>query len=211
MTSRSKLGLAVGALALLALGGAGAFYSGAVPAGNSGSCGAAAAKTAAMKPLAKGEVAAVEVRMTPLPAPDLAFTGPDGQPTTLASFRGRTVLVNLWATWCPPCLHEMPSLDRLQAERGGSDFTVVAINIDTRHLDKPKRWLSDNKIAGLAYHADPQAKVFQDLRAARKVEGMPVSLIVDPSGCELAMIQGPADWASADAKALISAAIGKPR
>lgn len=211
MTSRSKLGLAVGALALLALGGAGAFYSGVGPAGNSGSCSAAVAKTAAMKPLAKGEVAAVEVRATPRPAPDLAFTGPDGQPTTLSAFKGRTVLVNLWATWCPPCLHEMPSLDRLQVERGGSDFAVVAINIDTRQLDKPKRWLADNKIGALAYYADPQAKVFQDLRAARKVEGMPVSLIVDPAGCELAMIQGPADWASTDAKALISAAIAKPQ
>jgi thiol-disulfide isomerase/thioredoxin len=163
-----------------------------------------------MKPLARGEVAAVEVRSVPLPAPDLAFAGPDGAPTSLAAFRGRTVLVNLWATWCPPCLHEMPSLDRLQAERGGPDFAVVAINIDTRHLDKPRRWLADNKIARLTYYADPQAKVFQDLRSARKVEGMPVSLIVDPSGCELAMIQGPADWASADAKALISAAIGRP-
>jgi thiol-disulfide isomerase/thioredoxin len=160
-----------------------------------------------MAPLARGEVAAVQVNATPLPTPDLAFNDPDGVPTSLSAFKGRALLVNLWATWCPPCLKEMPSLDALQAGLGGADFQVVAINIDTRNLDKPKAWLAERKIAALAYYADPQAKVFQDLRAARKVEGMPVSLIVDAQGCELAILQGPADWASADAKALIGAAL----
>jgi hypothetical protein len=93
---------------------------------------------------------------------------------------------------------------------GGPDFAVVAINIDTRNLDKPKAWLAENRIAALPFYADPQAATFQVLRAARKVEGMPVSLLVDKAGCELGIIQGPADWASADAKALIAAAIGRP-
>lgn len=207
MTSRSKILAAVGALALVALGGGAAFYSGAGDAGNSGSCSAARATAKQMAPLARGEVAAVQVNATPIPTPDLAFDGPDGAPTTLSAFKGRTLLVNLWATWCPPCLKEMPSLDALQAGLGGADFQVVAINIDTRNLDKPRAWLADRKITTLPYYADPQAKVFQDLRAARKVEGMPVSLIVDPEGCELAILQGPADWASADAKALIGAAL----
>lgn len=209
MRFQSKILIATGALALLALGSVAAFYSGAGDAGNSGSCAASRAMAQKMAPLARGEVAAVQVNARPTPAPDLAFNGPDGEPTTLAAFRGRTVLVNLWATWCPPCLHEMPSLDRLQGELGGSDFAVVAINIDTRHLDKPKAWLAKKDIARLTYYADPQAGVFQALRAARKVEGMPVSLLVDPQGCELALLQGPADWASADARALISAALGR--
>jgi thiol-disulfide isomerase/thioredoxin len=208
MRSRSKILFAAGALALLALGGVAAFYSGAGDGGNS-ACAAARMTAARMQPLARGEVAAVEVEARPRPAPDLAFNGPDGQPTTLAAFRGRTVLVNLWATWCPPCLREMPSLDRLEAEFGGPAFSVVAINIDTRYLDKPKAWLAKHEIGRLAYYADPQAGVFQALRAARKVEGMPVSLLVDPAGCELALLQGPADWASADAKALIGAALGR--
>jgi len=207
MTSRTKILAAVGALALVALGGGAAFYSVADDAGNSASCSAAKAAAARMAPLARGEVAAVQVNATPMPTPDLAFDGPDGAPTTLSAFKGRTLLVNLWATWCPPCLKEMPSLDALQSSLGGADFQVVAINIDTRNLDKPKAWLADRKIAALPYYADPQAKVFQDLRAARKVEGMPVSLIVDAEGCELAILQGPADWASADAKALIGAAM----
>jgi thiol-disulfide isomerase/thioredoxin len=209
MTSGTKIGLALGVVAALGLAGMAAFYSGQGRAGNSASCGAAAARAAKMQPLAQGEVAAVEVRTSPQPAPDLAFEGPDGRPTTLAAFRGKTVLVNLWATWCAPCLKEMPALDALQGAFGGSDFAVVAINIDTRNLDKPKSWLAENKVTRLAYYADAQAKVFQDLRAARKIEGMPVSLLVDPQGCELGMIQGPADWASADAKALIAAAMGR--
>lgn len=207
MKSRSKILVAVGAVALLALGGT-AFYSGLGDAGNA-SCSAAVKSAAAMAPLARGEVAAVEVFKRPKPAPDLVFTGPDGKPATLASLKGRTVLVNLWATWCAPCLKEMPSLDTLQKDMGGSDFAVVAINIDTRNLDRPKSWLAENKVTNLAYYSDPQASTFQVLRATRKVEGMPVSLIVDREGCELGIIQGPADWASADAKALLSAAAGR--
>jgi thiol-disulfide isomerase/thioredoxin len=207
MRSRTKILVATGAVALLALGGT-AFYSGRGDAGNA-SCAAAAKTAATMAPLARGEVAAFEVAKRPRPAPELAFTGPDGQPTTLAALKGKTVLVNLWATWCAPCLKEMPSLDALQKEMGGPDFAVVAINIDTRNLDKPKGWLAENKVTNLAYYSDPQASTFQVLRATRKVEGMPVSLIVDRAGCELGIIQGPADWASADAKALLSAAAGR--
>ncbi len=208
MTSGKKIGLALGVVATLGLAGAAAFYSVRGDAGN-GSCSAANAAVARMKPLVKGEVAAVELRASPQPAPALAFTGPDGQPTTLAALKGKTLLVNLWATWCAPCLKEMPSLDALQKEMGGPDFAVVAINIDTRNLDKPRAWLADNRITALPFHADPQAATFQALRAAHKVEGMPVSLIVDKAGCELGIIQGPADWASTDSKALMKAAIGR--
>ena len=208
MTSGKKIGLALGVVAALGLAGIAAFYSVRGDAGN-GSCSAASAAVARMKPLVKGEVAAVELRTRPQPAPALAFTGPDGQPTTLAALKGKTLLVNLWATWCAPCLKEMPSLDALHKEMGGPDFAVVAINIDTRNLDKPKAWLAENKVATLPFYGDPQAATFQALRAAHKVEGMPVSLIVDKAGCELGIIQGPADWASADSKALMKAAIGR--
>jgi thiol-disulfide isomerase/thioredoxin len=209
MTSGKKIGLALGVVAALGLAGVAAFYSVTGDAGN-GSCGAARATVERMKPRVKGEVAAVELRSRPQPAPALAFTGPDGQPMTLAALKGKTLLVNLWATWCAPCLKEMPALDALQKEMGGPDFAVVAINIDTRNLDKPKAWLAENRIATLPFHGDPQAATFQALRAAHKVEGMPVSIIVDKEGCELGIIQGPADWASADSKALMKAAIGKP-
>ncbi|WP_089174037.1 TlpA disulfide reductase family protein [Bosea sp. AS-1] len=209
MTSGTKIGLALGVVAALGLAGVAAFYSGLGNAGN-GSCSAAAKTAARMAPLAKGEVAAIEVRSAPQPAPELAFTGPDGKPLTLADFKGRTILVNLWATWCAPCLKEMPALDKLEKEMGGPDFAVVAINIDTRNLDKPKAWLAENKVTTLPFYGDPQAATFQALRKAHKVEGMPVSIIVDKSGCELGIIQGPADWASADSKALMAVAAGRP-
>lgn len=208
MTSRSKMAVALGALVLVALGGVAAFYSGQGGAGNS-TCSAATTKLAQLRPLVKGEIAAIQVPQKSTPVPDLAFNGPDGKPTSLSAMRGRTVLVNLWATWCPPCLLEMPALAKLQKTLGGPDFEVVTVNIDTRNLDKPKEWLTKKDIAGLAYYADPEAKVFQDLRAAKKAEGMPVSLLVDPQGCELATLQGPAEWAGTEALALIRTALGR--
>lgn len=221
MSVKKKLGLPTGKLIAIAglaglLAGGAAIYvkeslsgNGAVASADAGACALAAEKAAAITPFSKGEVAAMRTVDEHRPLPDLVFDGPDGKKKTIADFAGKTLLVNLWATWCAPCLKEMPSLDALQKEMGGPDFAVVAINIDTRNLDKPKTWLADNKIAALPFYADPQAATFQVLRAAHKVEGMPVSLIVDKAGCELGIIQGPADWASTEAKALMKAAIGR--
>jgi thiol-disulfide isomerase/thioredoxin len=197
------------AIAFVALGAA--LYGSFSRTGNSAAaeCRAAQALAARLDPLARGEVAALKFEKTPGPLPNLAFTKPDGSPTTLADFKGRTVLLNLWATWCAPCRHEMPALDKLQAELGGQDFEVVAINIDTRNLDKPKRWLEEVGVTRLAYYADPQAKVFQDLRQVGKAVGMPTTFLLDPEGCELARLNGPAEWASADALRLIRAALGR--
>jgi hypothetical protein len=103
----------------------------------------------------------------------------------------------------------MPALDTLQKTLGGADFEVVAINIDTRNLDKPRAWLVENGITTLAYFADPTAKVFQELKSAGKAFGMPTTLIIDPRGCELATLAGPAEWASEDALAMVRAALGR--
>jgi hypothetical protein len=85
----------------------------------------------------------------------------------------------------------------------------VAINIDTRDAEKPKTWLKEVGVQRLAYYADDSAKVFQDLKAIGKAFGMPTTLIVDPAGCELATLAGPAEWASDDAVGLIRAALPK--
>ena len=103
----------------------------------------------------------------------------------------------------------MPALDALQARLGGEAFEVVAVNIDTRNPDKPKTWLQEVGITKLGYYADPSAKVFQDLKAIGKAFGMPTTLLVDPQGCELGVLAGPAEWASDDAVKLIEAASGK--
>jgi thiol-disulfide isomerase/thioredoxin len=159
-------------------------------------------------PFARGEVAAVTVATRPKLVPALSFNDGAGQQKTLAEWRGRVVLLNLWATWCEPCRKEMPALDSLAATLGGDRFDVVAVNIDTRALDKPRAWLKNVGVAHLAYYADPSAKVFQELKAAGKAFGMPTTLIVDPQGCELGTLSGPAEWASEDALKLIRAAIG---
>ena len=160
-------------------------------------------------PLAHGEVAAVGVATAPLRVPDLAFQDGSGQAHTLADWRGRTVLLNLWATWCIPCRKEMPALDALQDKLGGPKFEVVAINIDTRDPDKPRAWLKDVGVNRLAYYADPTAKVFQDLKLIGKAFGMPTTMLVDPAGCELGTIAGPAEWASEDGVKLVSAALNR--
>ena len=172
-------------------------------------CQPAVALSKKLAPLARGEVAALTMATAPLKLPDLAFVDGDGQPKKLSDWRGKTVLVNLWATWCVPCRKEMPALDELQGKLGGADFEVVAINIDTRNLDKPKAWLQEVGIKQLGYYADPSAKVFQDLKAVGKAFGMPTTLLIDPHGCELGTLAGPAEWASDDAIKLIEAALGK--
>lgn len=172
------------------------------------SCSAAKSIGQRIAPLARGEVAAVTVASDPHPLPDLAFTDAEGKPQTLAGQRGQTVLLNLWATWCVPCRREMPALDALQAELGSEKFSVVAVNIDTRDPEKPKAWLRDNHISRLDYFSDPSAKVFQDLKAIGKAFGMPTTVLVDPAGCEIASLAGPAEWASPDALRLVRAAIG---
>lgn len=204
--------------AMIALGclvgvaaGLGAVYGIGAMQGNpaDASCKPAAELARRLAPLARGEVAAVGIASEPKRLPELTFTDADGKPRTLADFQGKTVLLNLWATWCVPCRKEMPALDALQAKLGGADFQVVAINIDTRNLEKPRTWLQEVGITKLGYFADPSAKVFQELKAIGKAFGMPTTLLVDAKGCELGALAGPAEWSSEDAVKLIQAAMGK--
>ena len=178
-------------------------------AGGDAACRPAVELAKKLAPLARGEVAAVNIAKSPLKLPDLSFQDASGKPLTLAHWRGRTVLLNLWATWCVPCRKEMPTLDALQSKLGGAGFEVVAVNIDTRDPEKPKAFLKQIGIEKLAYYADPEAKTFQDLKAVGRAFGMPTTVLVDPNGCELGTIAGPAEWSSDDAVKLIQAALGK--
>ncbi|HMK82025.1 MAG TPA: TlpA disulfide reductase family protein [Xanthobacteraceae bacterium] len=202
--------IALGALAGLALGLA-AVYGIAAMQGNAGdpACRPAAELAKKLAPLAKGEVAAVSIASEPKRLPELAFKDASDRPRTLAQFKGRTVLLNLWATWCVPCRKEMPALDALQAKLGGADFEVVSVNIDTRNLDKPKAWLQEVGVKRLGYYSDSSARIFQDLKAIGKAFGMPTTLLVDREGCELGTLAGPAEWAGDDAVKLIATALGK--
>jgi thiol-disulfide isomerase/thioredoxin len=178
-------------------------------AGGDATCRPAVELAGKIAPLARGEVAAVNVAKSPLRVPDLAFQDSAGKPVTLEHWRGRTVLLNLWATWCVPCRKEMPALDALEQRLGGPQFEVVTVNIDTRDPDKPRVWLKEVGVQKLAYFADPTAKTFQELKSIGRAFGMPTTLLIDPKGCEIGTIAGPAEWASDDAIKLIKAALGQ--
>jgi thiol-disulfide isomerase/thioredoxin len=162
-----------------------------------------------MRPLIRGEVAAVALADKPMRVPDLSFQDGNGKTVKLSDFRGKTLLVNLWATWCVPCRKEMPALDGLMGKLGGADFTVIPINIDTRDPEKPKKFLAEIAVKNLPYYEDPSGTVFQDLKRIGRALGLPTSIIVDRKGCEVGHIAGPAEWASEDAIKLVKAASGK--
>src|SRR3954463_1295531 len=205
-----RIPIAIGAVLVgAAIGFAGVYGFGGLKRGGGGDSACAGAVDLAKKigPLAHGEVAALTMATSPLRLPDLAFEDAEGKPRKLSDWRGKTVLVNLWATWCVPCRKEMPALDSLQTKLGGKDFEVVAVNIDPRDPEKPRNFLKEANLTKLGYYSDQKAKVFQDLKNIGKALGMPTSVLVDGQGCEIANLAGPAEWASDDAIKLIKAAM----
>ncbi len=170
-------------------------------------CPAAQKALPGLQALAHGDVAAFKPLAFPVPMTPVQFKGPDNKPVDLATFKGKTLLLNLWATWCVPCRAEMPTLNALAA-RNDPALAVAAVNIDTARLDRPKAFLQQIKADHLIYYADPTATIFQVLRGKNKLVGLPATLLVDPHGCELGIMEGPAKWDSSDAGALIKAAEG---
>jgi len=205
-----RIPIAIGAVLIGAvIGFAGIYGFGGLKRSAAGdsACRGAVELSRRLAPLAHGELAALTMATAPLQLPDLAFEDADGKPRKLSEWRGRTVLVNLWATWCVPCRKEMPALEGLQTKLGGPKFEVVAINIDTRDPEKPKNFLKEAKLTKIGNFTDQKAKVFQDLKSIGRALGMPTSVLVDGNGCEIGTIAGPAEWASDDAVKLITAAI----
>ena len=201
--------LAGGALAAL-IGGL-ALYGTGSSLGNLGHpkpCATSAQTVARVAPLARGEVAALDTAGAPRPAPPLRFKGPDGADLDLSAFKGKALLVNLWARWCGPCKAEMPALDRLQDSLGGDGFQVLAINIETRNLDKLPSWLAENWIDHLKPYTDPAGRVLPVVQTHTGAAGLPTTLLIDGSGCEIGLMKGPAEWSSEDAKRLIRAVLG---
>jgi thiol-disulfide isomerase/thioredoxin len=172
-------------------------------------CAAKADKAKALGASATGEIAAMMPADPPQSVKNLAFTSPDGKPMTLADHSGKTLLVNLWATWCAPCRAEMPALNALQKEKGSDKFEVVAVNVDTGDNEKPKKFLSEINVDKLSLYRDNSLGLFNDLKTRGLALGLPVTLLVDGEGCLLAHMNGPAEWASPDAMRLVDAAIGK--
>ncbi len=133
-------------------------------------------------------------RFTPFPArhalPDVHFLDGAGRPTSLAAFRGKVVLLNVWATWCPPCVQEMPTLNTLQRELGGGDFAVVPLSVDKGGVFAVKSFYQENFIDHLPVYVDPTTHALDALH----VLGTPTTILVDRDGREIARTLGPEDW-----------------
>lgn len=130
----------------------------------------------------------------PKPIPQLNFEDANGRAHTLADFKGKVVLLNVWATWCEPCRQEMPALDRLQAELGGDRFQVVPLSVDQQGLPIARRFYGEIGIKALPLYIDPTAKAAFTLDAA----GLPVTLLVDRAGREIGRHLGAVQWDSPD-------------
>lgn len=126
----------------------------------------------------------------PEPLPELKFVREDGSPLTLEDFRGKVVLLNIWATWCVPCRREMPTLDRLQDNLGGPDFVVVALSIDREGVAVVKKFYDEITIKNLKIYVDITGKATRTL----KVIGLPTTLLIDKDGREIGRLIGPAEW-----------------
>jgi thiol-disulfide isomerase/thioredoxin len=168
-------------------------------------CLAVVALMAVVGPVAAAPPQNFVLRDAPVSVPELQFTDGAGQPQTLADFRGKVVLLNVWASWCLPCRKEMPTLDRLQAALGGPDFEVVALSIARGGVDVVKKFYAENGIQHLAIHVDTAAKANFELATA----GLPTTLLIDRQGQEVGRLVGPAEWDAPDMVAFLKAIIAK--
>ena len=153
--------------------------------------------------LLTGSLAKFTIAKEPKPLPELAFTDADDKPLKLADYKGKTVLLNFWATWCGPCVKEMPSLDKLQAEMGKDHFIVVPLSLDGPSRSKVAPFYADKKLANLGIYFDKGKKVM----GALDVTVLPTSVLIDPEGREIGRLEGEAEWDKPEALALIKAVI----
>ena len=137
-----------------------------------------------------GETIGLVPAEVPVPVAELSFTDAEGATLDLTDFRGRLVLLNLWATWCAPCIEEMPALDALEGALGGDGFAVVALSQDQGGMNAVSPFWEEAGLRHLAIYLD------KTMAAGRAIEarGLPTTLIIDPEGRELGRVEGPADW-----------------
>lgn len=207
LTRRAKAGVAMFLVALLATAVVVRAVRSTGPATPT-ECLPSLAVAASLAPFTKGDVAIFRPAKVSENLTDLVLYDGDGNRATLASFAGRTILVNFWATWCAPCRAEMPALDRLEAARGGDAFQVVAINLDMDSTaEREKAFLAEIGATHLKFYADPKLTLTGQLKRRALIYGLPTTILVDGNGCRLGTADGAAAWDSADAQALVAAAL----
>ena len=153
---------------------------------------------------ATGDLERLAVLDEPPAQPDTIFLNEERERVTLEQFHGKVTLVNLWATWCAPCVKEMPSLDRLNATLGSDQFEVIAVSLD-RSMSDARAWYDDNDIASLGLYQESSTTIAQALDSP----GVPITVLYDPQGRELARLTSDAEWDSPAAMALIEAAVAE--
>lgn len=159
---------------------------------------------------ATGQLEKLDFGSAGQPIPAGSFTDTDNTQQTLEAFKGKTILVNYWATWCPPCEKEMPSLGALQTARAGEAFEVVALSVDAiEDVDYAKRRLTELGAANIPFRHAPMDS--GDIIYGAGVRGFPTTILYGPDGLEIARLAGEADWASAEAVQFIDAAIRQGR
>ena len=179
-------------------------------AGEAKECPVQAEDAAAIGDAAMGELAALNGTGEGRGYATMAFKDAAGQDMTIADFKGKALLVNFWASWCVPCREEMPALDAIATQYNSEKFMVLPINLDIGEggLEKAKAFLDEGQFENLPLYADNTFAAFERLKREAVAIGLPATLLLDPEGCELAVLQGPAEWHSPDGKAVIEALIG---
>lgn len=159
---------------------------------------------------ARGELAALNGTGQGRGYADMGFKDASGTDMTIADFKGKALLVNFWASWCVPCREEMPALDAIATEYNSDRFMVLPINLDigAGGQEKAQDFLDEGQFANLPLYADNSFAAFERLKREAVAVGLPATLLLDPEGCELAVLQGPAEWHSNDGKAVVEALIG---
>ncbi|WP_377390220.1 TlpA family protein disulfide reductase [Rhodobacter lacus] len=160
------------------------------------------AAAADLAPLRTGEMKKLAVFSAPLPTPTLPFTDEAGKSHSLMDYRGKVVLLNLWATWCAPCRKEMPDIDALAAAEAGPDFAVLTVAASGR--DTPEKVANFFARAGVT-HLPRFIDSTERLARAFGLVGLPATILIDRDGQVVAQLMGPANWSSPEAKAVIAA------
>jgi thiol-disulfide isomerase/thioredoxin len=168
------------------------------------SCPANTVGAAKLDSAALGELAAVTGTGQGRSYADMALKDAAGKELTVASFAGKKLLINFWASWCIPCREEMPALNALAQTYNSDTFLVLPVNTGDTQEGKAAKFLADGNWPNLPLYADPTGfSIIDRLKTSAVSAGLPATVLVDEKGCELAVLQGPAEWDSPDGHALI--------
>ena len=174
-------------------------YGGQALADNTSPSMLSASERVTLEKLMPSDFEKFQLHAEPRPFRDKTFQNAKGEEIDLHEFDGGLTMVNFWATWCPPCLKELPGMERLQAELGDEGLTIVPISLDRGGLKKAGTFWKRKKFTAMGLYADPD----KDLAQNMGVIGLPVTAILGPDGREIGRLIGEAEWDSEEAQAML--------